>query len=248
MKKQPTIRKFGLIGKTLKHSFSKNYFANKFENEQVDNAIYDLFELNEIELFKDLLKQETFSGLNVTIPYKKTIIPFLDELDSEAEEIQAVNTIKFVNGQMIGYNTDVLGFMKSIKKFIGRKKVSTALILGSGGASNAIQYCLNKLDISCQVVSRTTGDLTYNQVDKDVIRHHRLIVNCTPLGTFPNIDSAPDLPYKHLNRKHLLFDLVYNPEKTLFLKHGAQNRCSIMNGYDMLVEQAEASWRIWNTD
>lgn len=241
-------RIFGLIGKTLKHSFSADYFANKFETEEIKNTIYRLFELETIEAFESLKKTENLSGLNVTIPYKKEIIPFLDEMDEVAAKIQAVNTIKFVDDTCIGFNTDVIGFEESIKKLIGRKRVKTALVLGTGGASEAIKFCLARLGIEYKMVSRSKGDYNYEELNKEIMAHHRLIVNCTPLGTYPDMHLAPNIPYNRLTKKHLLFDLVYNPEKTLFLERGEQKNCSIRNGYSMLVGQAEASWKIWNTD
>lgn len=241
------MREFGLIGKTLHYSFSEKYFANKFQKEQILDAHYSLYELDEISDILKLFSQKDFSGLNITIPYKEAIIPFLDELDSAAKSIGAVNTIDFKKGITKGYNTDVIGFNIALKKLIGRKKVRDALVLGTGGASKAIQYCLAEKNIDYSIVSRSKGDLKYEEVDREIIRSHRLIINCTPLGTFPEIGVAPDIPYKFLTSKHLLFDLVYNPEKTLFLARGESIGASIMNGYEMLVQQAEASWNIWNT-
>ncbi len=241
-------RLFGLIGRTLKHSFSANYFANKFKEEQIKNTQYELYELETIEAFESLKQNPALVGLNVTIPYKKEIIPYLDQLDPIAEEIQAVNTIKFDQGKLIGYNTDVIGFEQSVRKLIGRKRVKNALILGTGGAAEAVAYTLDKLNIHCQMASRSKGDIRYEDITKKYLSEVRLIVNCTPLGTFPDVHQAPDIPYKALTKKHLLFDLVYNPEKTLFLERGELKNCSIMNGYSMLVGQAEASWKIWNTE
>ena len=240
-------RQFGLIGKTLKHSFSKNYFKEKFHSDNIQDAYYDLYELPTIDAFTQLIESKNFSGLNVTIPYKQEVIPYLDELDITASEIQAVNTILFKEGKLIGFNTDVIGFRTAIKKLIGRKKVEKAMILGTGGASKAILYVLRELGIKSTIVSRTTGDITYDQLDRSIIKDHRLIINCTPLGTYPNVNNAPPIEYKYLNKKHLLFDLVYNPEKTLFLNHGIEKNCFTMNGMKMLIGQAEASWTIWNT-
>lgn len=241
-------RVFGLIGKTLHYSFSQKYFAKKFEDLALDHCRYELFELENIEEFLSLKLTPNLAGLNVTIPYKKEIIPYLDDLDPVAKKIQAVNTIKFQDGKLIGYNTDIIGFTDSLKKLIGRKKVENALILGTGGASFAIKYALETLGIEYKVVSRSSGDIRYDGIDKDFLRSHRLIINSTPLGTYPDVDLAPNLPYQHLQRKHLLFDLVYNPEKTLFLDYGVRKGCSVTNGYPMLVGQAEAAWNIWNTD
>ncbi len=241
------MKQYGLIGKTLKHSFSEKYFGEKFGKEVIREARYSLYELEEISAFRKLISEKVFAGLNVTIPYKESIISFLDDVDETAKSIGAVNTIDFKNGKLTGYNTDVIGFGKALKRLIGRKTVRDALVLGSGGASKAIQFFLKSKGIDFLVVSRSKGDLSYDQLDRDTIRSHRLIINCTPVGTFPDIDEAPAIPYQHLRTKHLLFDLVYNPEKTLFLTHGESVGASIMNGYEMLVEQAEASWKIWNT-
>ena len=240
-------RQYGLIGKTLKHSFSKNYFRDKFQNENIQDAQYELYELPTIESIEELIGSKNFHGLNVTIPYKQEVIPFLDELDQTAKSINAVNTILFKNGKRIGYNTDVTGFRESIKKLIGRKKVEKAMILGTGGASKAIYYVLQELGINPTLVSRTAGDITYEELNRRTIIDHRLIINCTPLGTYPNVNDAPPIEYKYLNKKHLLFDLVYNPEKTVFLNYGVEKACFTMNGLHMLIGQAEASWRIWNT-
>lgn len=241
------MRNFGLIGKTLKHSFSEKYFANKFNQEEITDAQYSLFELHDIREFPELISGTELRGLNVTIPYKEAIIPYLDELDDAAKAIGAVNTIDFKEGITKGYNTDNVGFKIALKKLIGRKKVNNALILGTGGASKAIQYSLSEIGINYSVISRTKADFVYEELDKEIIRSHRLIVNCTPLGTYPAIEFSPVIPYEFLTAKHLLFDLVYNPEKTLFLAHGESVGASIMNGYEMLVQQAEASWEIWNT-
>ena len=241
------MKQYGLIGKTLKHSFSEKYFGEKFEKEAIKNTKYSLYELEEINAFRKLISENTVAGLNVTIPYKESIIPFLDDIDETAKSIGAVNTIDFKHGKLTGYNTDVIGFGKALKRLIGRKTVRDALVLGSGGASKAIQYFLREKGINFSVVSRSNGDLTYDQLDAETMRSHRLIINCTPVGTFPDVNKAPVIPNEYLHSKHLLFDLVYNPEKTLFLTHGESVGASIMNGYEMLVEQAEASWEIWNT-
>lgn len=240
------MRKFGLIGKTLKHSFSQKYFTAKFKSENIPDCQYDLYELETIDEFSKLLEIPDLAGLNVTLPYKQSVIPFLDEIDPIAAEINAVNTIKISNNRLTGYNTDIIGFEENLKKFIGRKKVEKALVLGTGGASQAIQFSLKRLGMDITIVSRSAGDIQYDSLSGEVIRNHRLIVNCTPLGTYPDIDQCPDIPYRFLNRKHLLYDLVYNPEKTLFLTLGEAEGASVMNGYPMLVGQAEASWRIWN--
>lgn len=240
-------RVFGLIGKRLDHSFSQNYFRNKFQESGIKNTDYLLFEMDDITHFETLKQQANIQGFNVTIPYKTAIIPLLDELQGAAAEIQAVNTIQRKGNRWIGHNTDVIGCDKSLDLLIGRRQVKSALILGTGGAAKAVAYCLRKRGIEPYYVSRSAGDFRYEQLTKEDIRAHRLIINCTPLGTFPDINSCPDIPYKGLQRKHLLFDLVYNPEKTLFLNLGEQKHAKILNGLPMLIEQAEAAWTIWNS-
>ena len=242
------MKQYGLIGKTLGHSFSKSYFENKFIKEQIQNAFYSNFPLESIEEFKSLIKKTTFRGLNVTIPYKSSIIPFLDELSEEAKSIGAVNTIHFKNNRLIGYNTDYLGFHNAIKPFL-QNTMKQALILGTGGASKAVVYALEKIGIKCLCVSRLPNEqqLNYNQLNDLVLKHHLLIVNTTPLGTAPNIHEYPDIPYQFITEQHLLVDLVYNPEETLFLKKGRENLANILNGKSMLINQAEEAWKIWNS-
>ena len=242
------MKQYGLIGKTLDHSFSKSYFENKFIKEQIQNASYSNFPLESIEEFKSLIKKTTFRGLNVTIPYKSSIIPFLDELSEETKSIGAVNTIQFKNNRLIGYNTDYLGFHKAIKPFL-QNTMEQALILGTGGASKAVVYALEKIGIKCLCVSRLPNEqqLNYNQLNDLVLKHHLLIVNTTPLGTAPNINEYPDIPYQFITEQHLLVDLVYNPEETLFLKKGRENLANILNGKSMLIHQAEEAWKIWNS-
>ena len=242
------MKQYGLIGKSLGHSFSKSYFENKFIKEQIQNASYSNFPLESIEEFKSLIKKTTFRGLNVTIPYKSSIIPFLDELSEETKSIGAVNTIQFKNNRLIGYNTDYLGFHKAIKPFL-QNTMEQALILGTGGASKAVVYALEKIGIKCLCVSRLPNEqqLNYNQLNDLVLKHHLLIVNTTPLGTAPNINECPDIPYQFITEQHLLVDLVYNPEETLFLKKGRENLANILNGKSMLIHQAEEAWKIWNS-
>ena len=239
-------RQYGLIGYPLKHSFSPGYFATKFEKEGIEDAEYNLYELDDISLFSDLAKMN-LQGLNVTIPYKEKVIPFLHEMSIEAQEIGAVNTIKFEDGKLVGYNTDTYGFEQSLLSFYGDKKPDYALVLGSGGASKAIGYTLQRLEIKFQIVSRKTMYLNYPDIDKSYFDHNLLIVNTTPLGTWPEVESCPNIPYQYLSDRHMLYDLVYNPEKTLFLRKGEEKGAKIKNGHDMLVLQAEKSWEIWNT-
>ena len=242
------MKQYGLIGKTLDHSFSKSYFENKFITEHIQHATYSNFPLESIEEFKLLIKKKTFSGLNITIPYKTSIIPFLDELSDEAKSISAVNTIHFKNDKLIGYNTDYIGFLNAIKPFL-IKTMEQALILGTGGASKAVVFALKKIGIKCLCVSRVPNEqqLNYDQLNELVLKHHLLIVNTTPLGTSPNINECPNIPYQYITEKHLLVDLVYNPEETLFLKKGRKNLANILNGKSMLIHQAEEAWKIWNS-
>lgn len=243
------MAKFGLIGKDIDYSFSRGYFEDKFSTLGMDHSYsnVDLVDRRELEQF--FAKPIPFKGLNVTIPYKTAVIPFLDSIDPEARQIGAVNTIKIKpDGSLAGYNTDHFGFQKALEAFLPLKDRS-ALILGTGGASAAVAHVLANLDFRIQFVSRTANEntLTYPQVSRYVLLDHLLIVNCTPLGTYPNIEQAPELPYDFLTPNHLLFDLVYNPEFTQFLKHGLSKNTRVTNGYQMLVHQAEKAWEIWNS-
>ena len=251
----------GLIGFPLSHSFSKGYFERKFDREGINNYRYELFPLSTIESFHQLFEQNrSIVGLNVTIPYKELVIPYLDELSPEARTIGAVNTIKRVNEKLKGYNTDVFGFEKSLLAFLGlqssdielssAKTQLQALVLGSGGAAKAVGYVLKKIHIPYLIVSRKAGkaDLTYEDMNKRIIEDHQLIINTTPLGMFPDTDAAPSLPYQFLNSTHFLYDLVYNPEKTVFLNHGFHQASQIKNGLDMLHLQAEKAWDIWTSE
>ena len=242
------MNNFGLLGNTLSHSFSKSYFDEKFKKENIPSSSYENIELGNIDLFKDLIDNKQFKGLNVTIPYKEKIIPFLDSLSLEAEKIGAVNTIQFKDGKLIGHNTDHIGFKNSIKPFL-ENTMERALILGSGGASKAIVYALNNIGIDCLTVSRTPAknQLAYTDLNDYVLKHHLLIVNTTPLGTTPNTLECPEIPYKYLTKNHLLVDLIYNPSETLFLQKGKEMNTRILNGNAMLVHQAEESWKIWNS-
>ena len=244
------MRKFGLIGRTLKHSFSKKYFTDKFGKEGITNSQYELFELSTIDEFPDLIqKKPDLVGLNVTIPYKKEVIPFLDQLDENAAALQAVNTIKITKTGLKGFNTDYVGFKQSLENWSLYNV--TALILGTGGASNAVKKVLEDINIQFQMVSRSEGnDLTYEQLSNhpELVQENRLIINTTPLGTFPDVEESPRLPYNQLGQNHFLFDLVYNPEVTRFMQHGIKAGATVQNGYDMLVGQAEAAWKIWNSN
>ncbi len=248
-KLEKRMNKLGLLGKNISYSFSRAYFKKKFEDEQVTDVSYENFDIENINLFPELIKQSKgLKGLNVTIPYKEAIIPFLDKLSKKAKEIGAVNTIKInKNNKLIGYNTDCYGFKKSIKPFL-KTHHKNALILGTGGASKAIAYSLKKLNITYHYVSRNTKndiDYTYSTLTNEVIKQHQIIINCTPLGTFPDVDSCPNIPYNAITKHHILYDLIYNPEVTKFLKIGNRQQATTINGLNMLKFQAEKAWSIW---
>lgn len=242
------MRRFGLIGYPLTHSFSKKYFAEKFEEAGLNDCAYDNYPLEEITRLPSLLeKVEGLEGLNVTIPYKEKVIAYLDRLSGAAAELRAVNCIRIGKGEKVGFNTDVFGFKNSLLPLLKDKR-EQALILGTGGASKAVAYVLRELNIAYHFVSRRplSDGFTYGELNKEILSTHKLIVNTTPLGTFPKTDLAPEIPYSHLTEGHILHDLVYNPSETLFMKKGRERGASVKNGYDMLVGQAEASWDIWN--
>ena len=239
------MRSFGLIGRTLGHSFSQRYFTEKFRQEGID-AEYRNYEMPDASGVSPLIESvPDLVGLNVTIPYKRDVIPLLSSLNDEARAIGAVNVIRIRD--MRGFNTDVVGFRESLRPLL-QPHHTRALVLGTGGASLAVKHGLHQLGIETQSVSRTrTRDtITYSDIDAEVMKSHTIIVNCTPLGTYPNIDECPDIPYHMLTSRHLLFDLVYNPAETLFLRRGREQGATVKNGYEMLVLQAEAAWRIWN--
>lgn len=244
------MKQYGLIGYPLGHSFSKRFFTEKFTNEQID-AQYESYSIEKIDLIRSLISDPNLSGLNVTIPYKEQVIPYLNELDSEAKAIGAVNVIKFTRTEnelrLIGYNSDAIGFETSLRPYL-KPNHKRALILGTGGASKAIRYVLNKLGLETTYVSRTPaeGQLSYDDLNPECMHSYTLIVNASPLGTFPNIDQCPNIPYHLLTPEHLLFDVVYNPAETLFLKKGREMGATGLNGEQMLVEQALAAWKIWN--
>lgn len=238
--------KFGLVGKNISYSFSKGYFAKKFSKMNLDDHSYENFDLPEISEFSQIKTDPDIIGLNVTIPYKQDVIPYLNDLDSKAEKIGAVNTIKFGKNGLKGFNTDAYGFQKSLEPFL-QPHHQKALILGTGGASKAIAFVLDELNISHTSVSRKPGPKQYAYTDltKEIMLEHHIIINCTPLGTHPDITAKPDIPYACLNDKHLLYDLIYNPEKTAFLKMGEVQGATITNGLRMLELQAEKAWEIW---
>lgn len=245
------MRRFGLIGRTLGHSFSARYFADKFQREGLaDTHRYDLFELPEIECVKELIATtEGLVGFNVTIPYKQQIIPYLDSLSAEARNIGAVNCVKIESdGRLTGYNTDIDGIRLSLDKLLGGVEIDAALVLGTGGASQAVQYVLAERNIPYSIVSRdsTKGNLTYDDLKVEVTSSHHLIINSSPVGMYPHVDQCPDIPYELLTADHYLFDLVYNPERTLFAERAATMGAHTLCGLDMLYAQAESAWRIWN--
>ncbi|MBP9185659.1 MAG: shikimate dehydrogenase [Bacteroidia bacterium] len=240
------MRRYGLIGYPLKNSFSLNYFNKKFAAGNID-AIYQNFALNNIaELTAIINENQDLAGLNVTIPYKQKVIPFLTHLDPIAQAINAVNTIKFKNNQLIGYNTDYWGFKKSILPLL-KEWHQNALILGNGGAANAVKYVFDNLGIKYNTVSRNEENgLTYGDLDKSILRAHQIIINCTPIGMHPNIEECPNIPYQYITNLHLVYDLIYLPEETLFLKKARLNNAITKNGLSMLELQAEKAWQIWN--
>jgi shikimate dehydrogenase len=246
------MRIFGLIGKSLGHSLSKDYFRKKFEAENITDCSYELFELEQPESLREwILRNKSIAGLNVTVPYKISIVPYLDELKPPADKIQAVNCIVIQRRgkdlKLIGYNTDAEAFSKTLER-CEEDVIPGALVLGDGGAARAVCYALSEKGIGSRQVSRrkTENMLTYSDVNDEIIAAHPLIINATPLGMSPEINSYPQIPYDKLTNRHLLYDLVYNPEETLFLKYGRENGARTKNGLEMLHQQAELSWLNWN--
>ena len=243
--------KYGLIGFPLKHSFSKDFFNKKFQSENI-NATYENFEIPDIKDLPAVIEENpNLRGLNVTIPYKEKVIPYLDDVDKAAAAIGAVNVIK-INRQkgkakLIGYNSDIIGFTRSIEPLL-EPHHNKALVLGTGGAAKAIGHGLEQLGIAPMYVTRQAkaGMLTYGDLTPEIMERYKVIVNCTPVGMYPNADDCPDMPYDCLTSEHLLYDLIYNPERTIFLKKGAAHKAIVKNGLEMLLLQAIASWEIWN--
>ena len=240
---------YGLIGYPLGHSFSKNYFTKKFLEEGFADHRYELFPIKNAGEIKIVLKEHPdLLGLNVTIPYKQEILPYLSE-SKIPKGLHACNCIKINGDKIIGYNTDIIGFERSLIAQLKNVNIN-ALVLGNGGAAQAIKFVLNKLKINYKIVARVLNNkdvsFTYKDLNEQIIKDHLLIVNTTPLGTFPEINTYPEIPYQFLTPQHFLFDLVYNPEKTLFLSMGEKKGATIQNGFNMLIEQAEESWNIWN--
>lgn len=245
---------FGLIGKTLKHSFSKDYFTSKFHKLNLLEYSYNNFEIDDVESLRETVQKNKLIGLNVTIPYKETVLNQLDELDEISKEIGAVNTIVVNNyGSKLvlkGYNTDVIGFKNSIKPFLNTDH-ERALILGNGGAAKAIKYVLDEYGIPYLIVSRNPknkNEIHWDNVNEFVIKYHQLIINTTPLGMFPNVDEKPEIPYRELTSKHFLYDLTYNPIETEFMRLGKVNGALTINGLSMLQHQADKAWEIWGNN
>ena len=238
------MRHYGIIGFPLLHSFSAKYFNEKFAREHIE-AEYSLYPMKALENERVNQLLDTMDGMNVTLPFKQAIIPYLDRLDQTAEQIGAVNVVY----QRVGYNTDCLGFMTSIRPLL-RANDQRALVLGTGGASKAVVYGLRQLGITPTLVSRTPreGIIGYKDLTEEIMAQHTIIVNCTPLGMLPDVDTCPDIPYHLITAKHLLYDCVYNPEQTLFLQKGKTQGATIRNGMEMLTGQAQAAWKIWNNE
>jgi shikimate dehydrogenase len=245
------MRRYGLIGKKLGHSFSKRYFTEKFEKGGIRDAVYELYELPDIAEVPELLAREPeLVGLNVTVPYKEAVIPYLDELDESAAKIGAVNTIRIKDGRTKGYNTDFIGFRDTLQQFYPEEARGQALVLGTGGAAKAVWAALKALAIPYTSVSRNpaAGELAYEAVTAEILPRYNLLINTTPLGMAPDTESAPAIPYHALTARHYLYDLVYNPEETLFLQKGRTAGAETLNGLPMLHGQAEAAWQIWNNE
>lgn len=243
------IKRFGLLGRKISYSFSKKYFTDKFNNENFVGCTYENFDIPEITAFPEVIKNTSdLKGLNVTIPYKETVIPFLDKLSKKAQLIGAVNTIKITKkGKLKGYNTDYYGFKKSLQPLL-QPHHKKALILGTGGASKGVAFALDELDITYTFVSREAKEngIDYDRINATTFDNYQIIINATPLGTSPNVDAFPLLPYEFFTEKHIAYDLIYNPAETQFLKKAKDQGAQIKNGLDMLIFQAEKAWKIWN--
>ena len=244
-----TQKKFGLLGKDISYSFSKKYFTEKFSHELFEDCSYENFDIPTIEEFPTILKNNTdLKGLNVTIPYKEAILPYLDTLSEKAFKIGAVNVIRFTKkGNLKGYNSDWYGFKKALEPLL-QPHHKKALILGTGGAAKAVAFALEQMGILYTYVSREASEnaIDYNRINTTTFDNYHIIINCTPVGTSPNTKEFPPIPYQFFTEKHIAFDLIYNPEETQFLKKAKKKGAVVKNGYEMLVFQAEKAWKIWN--
>jgi len=243
------MRVFGIIGYPLGHSFSQRYFTEKFQREGIDDCEYENYPIKNIDELEQLLRQQPqLEGLNITIPHKQSVLSLLDDSTNIPFGLNACNCMRIVDGKLVGYNTDVVGFERSLSSQLNNHHTK-ALILGNGGAAEAVKFVLQQLNINYKIVSRKIhkdAELAYTDLNETIIKENPLIINTTPVGTFPEVDTCPEIPYQYLTPQHFLYDLVYNPEKTLFLKKGEEHGTLIKNGYEMLVVQAEESWDIWN--
>jgi shikimate dehydrogenase len=245
------MKLFGLIGFPLSHSFSKQYFLDKFQREKIEGCNFENFELARMDEVKKMIETHPdLEGFAITIPYKKKIIHYLYDATEEVKQMVACNCVQIKDGKLFGHNTDIIGFEKSLREHL-LPRHSKALILGTGGAAHAVEFVFKKLGIDFLFVSREKigrkDTIRYEQINENIMAQHTLIIHTTPLGTFPKVDECPAIPYSLITPQHYLFDLVYNPEKTLFLSRGEQQGATIKNGYDMLVIQAEENWKIWNS-
>lgn len=241
---------FGLLGKDISYSFSHIYFGEKFDSLQLPQYDYRLFDTDNVSDVQKITSDPNVCGLNVTVPYKEAVIPYLDGISKKAKEIGAVNTIRILkDGKLKGYNTDWFGFRKAIQPLL-QSHHDSALILGKGGAAKAVAYALRQMGIKYQYVSRSKSDdvLSYQDLDAGVLSKFHIIINCTPLGTFPNIDDTPEVPFVYLTPRHLVFDLIYNPEQTTLMRKAAERGAKTSNGFNMLKYQADKSWEIWNRE
>lgn len=242
------MNEYGLTGFPLEHSFSRSYFTAKFKREHLEGCIFLNFPLQDISRLPEIIEAHPhLKGLAVTIPHKQSVLPLLDELSDEAAAVGAVNCIRIRHGKLFGYNTDITGFEQSFKKFLD-KNHSKALVLGSGGSSLAVKYVLNRIGIESLTVSRYgrgPGSVGYSELTEEIMASHRIIINCTPVGMYPETDKCPDIPYQFISSGHYLFDLIYNPEETLFLRKGREMGALVKNGMEMLEIQAEANWQLW---
>lgn len=247
MEEKLNNKQFGLVGKGIGYSFSKTYFQKKFiENKIFTNYNYKNFDIENISEIEEIFEIKNLAGLNITIPYKEKVIPYLNELTATAQQIGAVNTVVFKNKKTVGHNTDIVGFENALKLFIGTSS-KKALVLGSGGASKAVKFVLKKNKIDLITVSRNPkkNEMNYDDINQKMINNYPLIINCTPLGTKPKIEEAPNIPYNYIGPENYLFDLIYNPIETKFMRIGLEKGAKVCNGYHMLIQQAEASWKLW---